>query len=111
MVYIDNLVTLINRVIESQAMGTFVAGDAVPVATDELITLMRKNMGRKQDLLSVPAIFRGLLKMVRPSLHTRLFGSFIVDNTVTNKTLSFSPPVSTEDGVAEMVKWYQQVKT
>jgi nucleoside-diphosphate-sugar epimerase len=111
MVYIDNLIELINRIIEKQAMGTFVAGDSEPVSTDRLISLMRTKMGKKEDLVSVPSLFRGLLKMVRPALHTRLFGSFVVDNSVTNKTLSFTPPFTTEYGIGEMVKWYKQLKT
>ena len=108
MVFIDNLVELINRIIDKQAAGTFIAGDSKPIPTDQLISMLRKNMGTKENLVTIPGIFRGLLKIVRPEMHTRLFGSFVVDNSTTNKTLDFNPPFSSEHGITEMVKWYKQ---
>jgi nucleoside-diphosphate-sugar epimerase len=106
MVFIDNLVELINRIIDQQAAGTFIAGDNKPIPTDELISMIRKNMGRKEDLITIPGILRGLLKVVTPAMHTRLFGSFVVDNSTTNKILNFTPPFSTEDGISKTVQWY-----
>jgi nucleoside-diphosphate-sugar epimerase len=106
MVYIDNLLELINNIIARQATGTFIAGDSQPMPTDQLISVIRKNMGKKEDLVTIPSLFRGLLKIVRPAMHSRLFGSFVVDNSSTNKTLGFVPPFSSEQGISEMVKWY-----
>jgi UDP-glucose 4-epimerase len=111
MVYIDNLVELINNIIYKRANGIFLAGDSKPLPTDQLISLIRKNMGKKEDLVTIPAIFRGLLKIVRPAMHTRLFGSFVVNNSATNKTLGFVPPFSSEQGISEMVKWYKALKS
>ena len=105
-VYIDNLVALINRIIDRQASGTFIAGDSHPVSTDRLISLIRKYMNRKAGLLTIPSVLRGVLKLLRPGMHTRLFGSFVIDNTNTNKKLGFVPPFSTEHGIAEMVNWF-----
>ena len=111
MVFIDNLVELINRIIDMQAAGTFIAGDSKPIATDQLISMLRKNMGTKENLVTIPGIFRSLLKIVRPEMHGRLFGSFVVDNSITNNKLNFIPPYSSEEGISEMVKWYKQVKS
>ena len=107
MVFLDNLVELINTIITKQAMGTFIAGDAEPVSTDRLLSLIRQAMGKKEDLVSIPSILRFLLKQVRPALYTRLFGSFVVDNTNTNTELGFTIPYSTEYGVQKMVEWYK----
>jgi UDP-glucose 4-epimerase len=106
MVYLDNLVALINHVIDKKAAGVFIGGDALPLSTDRLITLMRKSLGRKPGLISIPSFMRKILKKMRPDMYIRLFGSFEVDNSGTNKKLNFTPPYSSEEGIHEMVKWY-----
>jgi UDP-glucose 4-epimerase len=106
MVYLDNLVGLINRVIEKKAGGIFIAGDIKPLSTDRLITLMRASMGNDTGLISIPAIFRKLLKSFRPALYVRLFGSFEVDNKGSNQKLEWVPPYTSEKGIDTMVQWY-----
>jgi nucleoside-diphosphate-sugar epimerase len=108
MVYVDNLVEFINSIINTQASGTFVAGDAKPISTDELIRMMRKHLGKKEGLISMPSLFRVMIKAIKPDLYIRLFGSYVVDNTGSNQKLNFSPPFSTEFGIGEMVKWYKE---
>lgn len=108
MVFVDNLLALINRVVEQGAGGIFVAGDQRPVATDELIGLIRKYLGRNRGLVTVPGPLRAVIKIIRPALYTRLFGSFVVNSHGTNRQLDFVPPCSTEQGVAEMVRWFKQ---
>jgi UDP-glucose 4-epimerase len=110
MVFVGNLIALINKVIVEKAAGIFIAGDAKPIATDELIRLMRKYLGNDAGLISIPAPLRSAIRYARPSLYTRLFGSFVVDNNTTNKVLSFAPPFSCEDGVREMAAWYKSKK-
>jgi nucleoside-diphosphate-sugar epimerase len=106
MVYLDNLIALINHIIEKKSPGIFVGGDASPLATDQLICYMRKSMGKKAGLVTIPDFFRNILKKIKPGMYIRLFGSFEVDNSFTNKTLGFTPPYSSELGIAEMVQWY-----
>lgn len=106
MVYLDNLVALINRVIEKKAAGIFIGGDVSPLSTDSLISLMRKSLGKRPGLITLPAFMRKILKQIRPAMYFRLFGSFEVDNTGTNNKLNFVPPYSSEAGISEMVKWY-----
>lgn len=108
MVYIDNLVELINHIIEQKASGIFLAGDRQPLATDVLIGLIRKGLGKNRRLVTVPGTLRAVIKMVRPALYIRLFGSFVADNTATNKQLGFTPPYTTEEGVADMVNWFKK---
>jgi len=50
---------------------------------------------------------RKIIKNVSPALYTRLFGSFVVDNSSTNQRLDFIPPFSTDYGVEQMVKWFK----
>jgi UDP-glucose 4-epimerase len=107
MVFIDNLVALINNIINKQASGIFIAGDARPISTDELVCLMRRFLHNNSRLVSIPAFLRTIIKKVKPALYVRLFGSFVVDNGGTNKLLNFTPPYSTEYGIGKMVHWYR----
>ncbi len=106
MVYLDNLVALINRVIEKKASGIYVGGDVKPLSTDQLINLMRAAMGNDMGLVTIPSFFRNLMKLLRPALYTRLFGSFEVDNKGSNHRLEFVPPYTSEKGIDTMVQWY-----
>ena len=108
MVFVDNLVELINRIIEQNAGGVFIAGDRQPLATDALLGLIRKELGKSRRLFTVPGPLRAGIRIIRPALYTRLFGSFVVDNGATNRKLDFIPPYTTEQGVAQMVNWFKQ---
>jgi UDP-glucose 4-epimerase len=106
MVYLDNLIAMINHIIEKKPAGIFIGGDALPLSTDQLISLIRKSLGKNPGLISLPDFMRNILKQLKPALYSRLFGSFEVDNSSTNKKLNFIPPYSSEEGITEMVKWY-----
>ena len=106
MVFLDNLVELINRIIEIGASGTFVAGDLHTISTGELMHLIRSSMNKKDGLITISPFTRILLKIFRPSLFNRLYGSFVIDNSKTNLALDFIPPYPTEYGIKQMVDWY-----
>ena len=107
MVFVDNLVALIDTIIDREAHGVFIGGDSKPVSTDALILLMRHYLSNPKGLLTIPGFIRPVIRKLKPALYTRLFGSFVVDNSATNERLHFVPPYSTAEGVAEMVKWYK----
>jgi UDP-glucose 4-epimerase len=104
MVFIDNLVGLIQAVINQEKNGIFVAGDPLPVSTTELVSLIRQGLGRKKRLFSIPGLFRLILKKIKPALFTRLFGNFYIENLQTKKMLNFTPPYSAAFGIVEMAK-------
>jgi UDP-glucose 4-epimerase len=106
MVFVDNLIELIHRIIDTRTTGIFVAGDEKPLSTDELIRLISDEMGKNIRLVTVPGVLRKAMKALKPGLYKRLFGSFVIDNSNTNQRLDFKPPYSTEYGIGEMVKWY-----
>lgn len=108
MVYIDNLIELINTIIDQQATGIYIAGDKATLSTDKLVTLIRLNLGMKKMLITIPFFLRKIIKILKPGLFIRLYGSFIVDNTNTNKKLNFVPPYTSEYGIEQMVKWFKQ---
>jgi UDP-glucose 4-epimerase len=109
-VFISNLVELINHIIERNARGTFIAGDARPISTAELVTLMREAMNKPAKLIKIPSFGRKIIGLVTPALYQRLFGSFVVSNLHTNEVLSFIPPYSTQSGVKTMANWWLNLK-
>ena len=108
MVFVDNLIALINTIIDQQATGIYIAGDRDTLSTDKLVSLIRLNLGMKKMLITVPFFLRKIIKILKPRLFIRLYGSFIVDNTNTNNKLNFVPPYSSEYGIEQMVKWFKQ---
>ncbi|MGB8194353.1 MAG: NAD-dependent epimerase/dehydratase family protein [Chitinophagaceae bacterium] len=111
MVFLDNLIELIHRIIDTRQPGIFIPGDAQPLATDELIRLISKHSGKKSKLVSIPGFMRAMMRAVKPGLYKRLFGSFVIDNTGTNMRLGFTPPYSTDHGVGQMINWYKKGNT
>lgn len=104
MVFVDNLVELLNTIIDQQAQGIFIPGDKKPISTDALIVMIHKALGKEPKLISIPKFLRSIIKTLKPALHKRLFGSFVIDTKNTNATLNFVPPFSTEFGIESMVK-------
>lgn len=106
MVFVDNLIELINTVALKRAAGVFIAGDLQPISTSSLIRYMRNSLKNNSRLISIPGFLGKLIKIIKPALYLRLFGSFVVDNTSTNQQLEFTPPYTTEFGIETMTKWF-----
>jgi nucleoside-diphosphate-sugar epimerase len=103
MVYVDNLIELINTILQKKAKGIFVAGDLAPISTTTLVTLIRNALGKKVNIFSIPQPLRTIIKRIKPSLYIRLFGSFYINNKQTNEQLNFIPKYTTQYGVEQMV--------
>ncbi|MFY7964963.1 MAG: NAD-dependent epimerase/dehydratase family protein [Chitinophagaceae bacterium] len=104
MVFVDNLIDLLNTIINLQAQGIFIPGDKKPISTDDLIIMIRKALGKQPKLITIPKFLRSIIKKFKPALHKRLFGSFVIDTKNTNAILNFVPPYSTEFGIELMCK-------
>lgn len=103
MVYIGNLAHLIDTVIKQQASGIFLAADDSPISTTDLVQKIAEALGRKQYLFTLP-FFASSLRQLKPSLYQRLFGNFLIDNTLTKQQLNFQNPYSTEKGIKLMIQ-------
>lgn len=111
MVYVDNLIALINTIVQKKATGIYIGGDAEPLSTEQLVTLIRKAMGRKPGLFRLPGMAKAIIKKLKPALYTRLFGSYEVDPSNGFKQLGFVPPYSSEQGINETVGWFMKENT
>ncbi len=110
-VYIGNLIALVNHIIDAGSSGVFIAGDSSPVSTKDLFVQIRKAFGVNQNLFSMPSFLQKILKRIKPDVFIRLYGSFEVSNTGTNERLQFTPPVSTAQGIQEMVNWFKNTRS
>lgn len=111
MVYIGNLVALLSKIIQKNASGVFIAGNASPVSTTELVQQICRSLAKRRIIFTVPGILIKTARYFKPEFVKRLTESFLLDNSVTNKSLDFIPPYSFEYGIIEMVEWYKISKT
>lgn len=106
MVFLDNLVELINKVIDTKTSGVFIAGDKKPISTSDLLGGMYEGLGIQPRWFKIPSVGVSLLNALKPELVKRLFGSFVIDNQETNKILDFAPPYSSKEGIKSMTNWF-----
>jgi UDP-glucose 4-epimerase len=107
MVYVGNLVALLKHIIETQALGIFIAGDRKTLSTTKLTQLIGEASNRNVMLIKIPGFMLKMAAKIKPSIVDRLFGSLELDNSSTNHKLNFIPPFETVYGIREMVEWYK----
>jgi nucleoside-diphosphate-sugar epimerase len=104
--YVENLVGYIDRIIDLRASGVFVAMDAKPLSTSELVKLISGFMGRHPLMFRLPDFVVNSGASVMPGIFDRLYHSFFLDNTKTRDVLNYNPPYSIEDGFSMMIAGY-----
>lgn len=102
MVYVGNLCALLEKILEQQESGIFLACDDTSLSTTQFIREITLALGKKCYLINIP-LFENLLKYLKPTFYQRLFGNLIVDNTETKKRLGFRNPYSTTEGIQAML--------
>jgi nucleoside-diphosphate-sugar epimerase len=103
MVYIGNLVALIQEVIKQQKSGVFLAGDGQILSTSELVYFLIKSDSKNKYFITFPVLFQKMIKMVKPGFYNRLFGSMVIENSKTFRELDFVPPYLPEQGLKEVI--------
>jgi UDP-glucose 4-epimerase len=108
--FVENLVGYIDRIIEREVSGVFIAMDSEPISTTSLVKLISKSLGKKSILVSVPAFILKAANTVIPGMVNRLYGSFEMNNDRTLEILDFKVPYTTEEGIKKMVTSYLESK-
>jgi len=110
LVNVWNLCDLLRRLLEHPAAGgrTWLVSDGEDLSTPELVRRVARAMGRRANLLPVPApLLEGAALLVgRRAQLRRLCDSLTVDISATRQELGWAPPVSATDGIARTVRWY-----
>ena len=108
MVYIGNLVALIQEAINQQKGGILLAGDGQLLSTSEFVNLLIKAGSEKRFFIRFPKIFQLVIKLIKPGFYNRLFGSMVIDNSKTFTMLNYSPPYKPEQGFNEIMESINQ---
>lgn len=102
-VAVDNLVDLIVTCIDHPAAAneTFLVSDGEDISTTQLLKRMRAALGKPARLLPVPAwmLEAGAVLFGKRDMYQRLCGNLQVDISRTKDVLSWSPPVSLDEGL------------
>jgi UDP-glucose 4-epimerase len=102
-IYVENLISLIDRIIEEKVPGVFIAKDAKAISTMELVQLLSNALHKKVILFKLPKVFIRIGVFLAPGIINRLYGSFEFDNTETRKKLNFNPPYTTAEGIEKWI--------
>lgn len=106
MVYIGNLIQLIEVIIDKRVSGVFLASDSRPFSTSEFFSWISKSLYDKEKLFYLPG-FALLLKLMKPNIYQRLYTDLCLDATQTQKKLDFNPKYTTRQGVDKMIAWFK----
>lgn len=110
-VYVGNLLAMLQRIIEQRKPGIFIPADDRPLSTFQMLRLMKDLMHTKNAELGVPAWLVQLVKKIKPGLGNKVFGSLVYDNKQSREQLQFANPFTTEQGFQDMVQWFRQTNT
>lgn len=106
MVYIGNLVALIEHIVLNQSSGLILAGDKKQYSTTELVYGLSKGLNSNNIIISLPYFVRMIISKLRPELSKRLFESLIFENKHSYRKINFTPPYSFNQGIDEMTAQY-----
>jgi len=106
---LDNLVEAVDRVLEAPAPlnRPLIVADPAPVTVAEIISALRRGLGRRAGLFYVPppllkAALAAVGATVGPPMETGpLFNSLVAD-TAALRALDWAPPVATQQGLAAL---------
>ena len=88
--------------------GVWLISDGRDLSTGDLIAQISLAMGKTPRLWATPvSVLRGLGRLVGKEAEiARLTDSLQVDSTQTSTSLGWSPPMSTDEGIARTVAWF-----
>lgn len=110
LVALCNLVDLIVTCIDHPAAAnqTFMVSDGEDLSTPDLIRRIARSLGRTARLFPVPPalLMAGATLLGRRDMVQRLCGSLQVDISKTRELLGWTPPVTVDEGLASVARWY-----
>ena len=111
LIYVGNLADLIVAAATSPAAAgrTLLAADGDDLSTPQLVTEIGRALGTPARLIGVPVpLLRlgGAITGMGAEIG-RLVDSLVVDASEARERLSWRPPFSVQEGVADAVRWYR----
>ena len=108
--FAENLVGFIDKVIEKNISGIFIAMDENAISTTELVNYISKYLEKKVVIFKLPQLCLHVGRIFIPDIIDRLYGSSEFENNRTKEELNYRPNYSTEEGIKRMVSFYLKGK-
>ena len=110
LLYVGNLVDAMLAALEhpSAANKLYLLSDGQDVSTSQLVERMAQALNKTPRLFSLP---QGMLRLAasvlgKSSAVDRLYGSLYLDSAKIRQELSWTPPFSMQQGLAETAQWF-----
>ena len=107
---VDNLADAIACALKDGGRGceTFLLRDGEDVSTPRLIRMLAAGMGKTARLLPVPPVLLRLAGLLtgKGAAVDRLLGSLQLDDHAFRTRFGWSPPVTLEEGLTAMARWF-----
>ena len=104
---LDNLVAAVDAALAApqRLARPFIVADKTPLTIPEMVTAMRRGLGRRSGLIPVPpGLLETSLRVTgRAEIYQRLAGSLVADPSAL-MALGWSPPVATADALAALAR-------
>ena len=114
LVYVGNLVSLIELVIEHpHAAGKiFLVSDGEDISTSELINIIFEKSGNKIRLFKFPSsLMKLFLTLIgKGNIFNRLYDNLQVDIGKTQEKLGWEVPYSVEEGIIDAIEGHHHIK-
>jgi nucleoside-diphosphate-sugar epimerase len=107
---LSNLASLLGHLVRNgapQAQGVFHVHDGPPLSTTQIVTALRRGLGRPRRLFS-PAIAGHVARLVpyAAPVARRLYGSLEISDAHLRRSLAWTPVIDTETALVEMARRY-----
>ena len=106
MINVRNLIEFIKCVIDKRINGVFLAKDDENISTSELIEIISNALHKRRIWIKVPKLLIHILRIMKPGLIVRLYGSLIIENSSTVRELGYKQKFSIDEGLFEAVQYY-----
>ena len=108
--YVGNLAGYLDKIIELEVSGIFIAQDEKAISTTDLVSYIAHGLSRNVKLINLPKFMLRLFYQIAPNTSARLFDSLEFNNTFTKEKLNYIPSYKTKEGIERMVNYYKNNK-
>lgn len=104
MIFVDNLIALIDCLIRKGESITITPSDQPAISTSELAQQLANTINPSKKILSIPVFLRPIIKLLKPAFYSRLFRSLEVAPHPDLKELGYTQPYTVEQGLKIMAE-------
>ena len=104
MIFVDNLITLIDCLIRKGENITITPSDQPAISTSELAQHLANTINPSKKILCIPVFLRPIIKLLKPAFYSRLFRSLEVAPHPGLDELGYIQPYTVEQGLKFMAE-------